>query len=185
MDIGDIKPIPEGFLSRLLQEFGLQWTHLVILSGVIFSSFDLQKYLNSGIWILGTVASFSLVFLFRHQITGNFPKVALFAGAVLVGGLLTPWVVLSLCHFDPATVIQGWSKLATLYIAAVAGIPIGTIILSYRAQEEFLRLPLPPVLATAAKSVSQSPFIHESVSYTIQLMPGKDHRGLILRFDVT
>jgi len=184
MSIGHLEPIPEGFLARLLGEFGLQWTHLVILSGIVFSSFGLQEYLNAGVWILGTIGSFSVVFLFRRQITGNFPKTALWAGTALVLGLLVPWAALLVAHQDLGAFMGHWVKLASLYVSAAVGIPVGVLILSYRAQDDFRWSPLPPGLAKAEKSVSQSDFIHESVKYIIQFRR-ETNGDVIMRFDVT
>jgi hypothetical protein len=182
--MGDIEPIPEGFLARLLQEFGIQWTHLVVISGVVFSSFGLHKYLDPGVWILGTIGSFSLVYLFRYRITGNFPKTVLWAGIILLFGLSAAWAALFVAGQDPAQFLESRTKVSTLYIAIVIGIPIGAMILSYRAQDEFLRSPLPSVLATAAKAISQSDFVHESVDYLINLTL-QTNGEVTLRFDVT
>lgn len=183
MSMGDIKPIPDGFLARLLKEFGIQWTHLVIISGVVFSSFGLQKFLDPGVWILGTIGSFSLVYLFRYQIKSNFPKTAMWAGIALAGGLLAAWGGLYVAGQDVGHFLESNTKISTIYISIVVGVPIGALILSYRAQDEFLRIPLPPALEVAAKAVSQSDFVHESVYYDIEFIR-ESIDNVIMRFDV-
>lgn len=185
MNVGDIKPIPSGFLGRLLQEFGIEWTHLVIISGVAFSSLGLKDYLNPSIWILGTVVSFSLVYLFRLNITGNFPKVALWTGSAMLAGVAVPLIILVTKRQDIAELLKAWTDLATGYLSIVLGIPVGIAILSYRAQDEFLRSPLPAVIEQAAKeSVSQSDFVHDRAAYQIQFKPAANG-DMVMRFDVT
>lgn len=185
MSVGDITPIPEGFLARLLQEFGIGWTNLVIISGVVFSSFGLQEYLNPGVWILGTVASFSLVYLFRLRITGNFPKVAFWTGLAGLAGLAIPLIILHENGGHVAEFLKAWTVAATFYISVIIGIPVGTAILSYRAQEEFLRDPLPPVLEKAAReSVSQTDFVYERATYRIKFTPSAKG-DVVMQFDVT
>ena len=88
MSIGDINPIPNGFIAKLLKEFGIEWTHVVIISGAVLSSFHLQSYISPGIWILGVVTSFALVYIFRFQITGNFVKTSVVCLAIVVVGIL-------------------------------------------------------------------------------------------------
>ena len=184
MSAGDIKAIPSGFLGRLLREFGIEWTHLVVISGVVFSSFGLEKYLNPGIWILGTVASFSVVYLFRLRIKGNFPTVFFWSILIIVAGLASPLIYLLHTGEDVAVFLKTWTEVGTLYSSIIIGVPLGVSILSYRAQEEFLRTPLPAVLDKAAKeSVSQSDFVLERAAYQIQF---SNHSGneVVMRFDV-
>jgi hypothetical protein len=178
----DIEPIPEGFLSRLLNEFGLQWTHIVVLSGVVFSSFELEHYLNPGIWILGSIAAFSVVYLFRYQITGRFGKTAAWALVAVFIALAVPCGALITAHVDLLNLLATWKKAASLYLALAIGIPLGVMILSYRAQDDFRWEPLPGPLATAVKQVAQCDFIHEAVQYTVHLR--RDAQGgVILRFE--
>lgn len=166
--MSEFEPIPEGFLAKLLQEFGFQWTHLVIISGIVFSSFGLQKYMNSGVWILGTVLAFSLVYLFRSRISGNLLKVSLWAGLASVLAFGVPFFALLDKHQDIPLLIEAWSKLATLYASLALGIPVGVTILSYKAQEEMTLTPLPAELSSALKSVSRSSFVHERVAYLLE-----------------
>ena len=180
----DIEPIPEGFLSRLLNEFGIQWTHLVVLSGVVFTSFGLQTYLDAGVWILGTIGSFGLVYLFRYQISGNFLKTTIWSFTALAAGILVGWGLLSVSHQNVGPFMQTRTKWSTLYISVIVGVPLGIMILSYRLQDEFLRSPLPPALAAAAKNLSQLNFVHEEVSYIISLRRDRTD-DVIMTFEVT
>jgi hypothetical protein len=58
------------------------------------------------------------------------------------------------------------------------------VILSYRSQDDFLHSPLPPALAKATKAISQSDFVHESVSYIIKFTLKADAE-VVMRFEVT
>lgn len=184
MNLGDIKPIPGGFLNQLLRAFGIEWTHLVILSGVAFSSFGLQGYVNPGIWILGTVMSFSIVYLFRWRITGNFPKVFVWTGLSILVGLALPAFVLFKLGQEIPAFLRASTDIATAYLSMVVGIPVGIGILSYRAQDEFLRTPLPGPLENAVKdSVLNSDFIHERADYEIEFRKGQGDE-VVMHFNV-
>jgi hypothetical protein len=185
MDSGQVKFLPDSFLGKLLQEFGIQWTHLAILSGVVFSSFHLEQYLNPGLWMLGTLAAFSLVYLFRDYISKNFLVVSIWAALSGLILLLVPLAVLFGLGQDIPAFIRQWSQAATIYLSLAIGVPAGSMILAYRNKDEFLRTPLPPQLAEAAKeAASHSDFIHESVSYQIELLP-TPAKEVVMRFTVT
>jgi hypothetical protein len=179
-----IETIPEGFLSRLLRAFGIQWTHLVIISGVVFSSFRLEEYLNPGVWILGTVAAFALAYLFRQHIPGNFPKVFLWCITSMLVAIAAPIALLLHAAWQLGPFLKVWTIPATAYLSLAIGVPLGLIILSYRAQEEFLRTPLPKGILRAVRDwITHSDFIHERVAYEISLIPhGSD---VVMRFHVT
>jgi hypothetical protein len=188
----DVEPIPEGFVRKLLDAYGLQWTHLVIISGVVFSSFGLEAYLNPGIWILGTVASFGLVLLFRSEIQGklSFPRAAAIAAAIIiVGSVVFVLVGDDRPHQNLAQFTKAHSDLVTVFFAVLVALPVGTAILSYRASDELKYEPLAPHLAEAVKtSVAHSAFAHDSVSYVIQLSyPGEaaDLPGVVFHYTVT
>lgn len=185
MSGGAINAIPAGFLSRLLDEFGIQWTHLVIISGVVFSSFHLEQYLNPGIWILGTVGSFSVVYLFHRQVSDNFPKVALFAAVAVTVGIAAPLLVFQAKEIELGKFMRAWTALSTLYLTAVISGPLGTAILSYRLQDEFLRAPLSDSLTNALdESVRFVDFVHSRVDYIIDLISDGES-DVILRCNVT
>jgi hypothetical protein len=169
----DVEPIPESFLGKLLGAYGLQWTHLVIISGVAFSSFGLERYLNPGIWILTTVAAFGVVFLFRAQIERRvtFP-VAAAAGLVLVGAGFGGLVLAAdpTRHQSLGTFMEVHSTVATLYLGLLVGIPVGIAILSFRSQETFRYAPLTPKLALALnETVAHAPFALDTAMYVIDL----------------
>jgi hypothetical protein len=182
MDTPQIKLVPDSFLGKLLQEFGLQWTHLALLSGVVFSSFHLEMYLNPGLWMLGTLAAFSMVYLFRDTISDNFLRVSIWS--VLIGMILlfAPLAVLIRLHQDVPELIKQWSQAVTIYLAMAIGIPVGIMILSYRKRDDFQRMPLSPRLAQAVKeAASQSDFVHESVIYEIEFLP-TEAKDVVMRF---
>jgi hypothetical protein len=179
-----VQMVPAGFFSRLLDEFGLQWTHLVILTGVAFSSLGLQDYLNPGLWILGIVTSFSIVYLFRNQVSTDFPKVALFSGIAVFSGLLIPLILVIYVGDDIGEFVKSWSKITTIYLSIIIGVPLGVFILSYRSQDEFLRKSLNPALTKVLKeTVLERDFVSEKVCYEIDLIPTKSAK-VIMRFKV-
>lgn len=173
MSLG-IEPVPEGFLGKLLGTYGLQWTHLVIVSGVVFSSFGLERYLNPGIWILSTVAAFGFVFLFRGQIERRlpFPRAAAL-GVLVIGVGFTGFVLVAggSRHRGVGTFTAAHSSLVTLYFGLLVGLPLGVAVLSYRSQDVFRFAPLTPHLARALdENVMQSTFVLESASYVVTLL---------------
>jgi hypothetical protein len=180
MDSGQLKLVPDSFLGKLLNRFGIQWTHLAILSGVLFSSFHLEEYLNPGLWMLGTLAAFSLVYLYSDEISENFLKVSIWCALIGLGLLLVPVATLFALGQDIPAFIKQWSQAVTIYLSLAIGIPAGIMILSYRNRDE-QRSPLPPALALAAKQAVQSDFIHESVSYEIEFLPTPEKK-IVMQF---
>lgn len=162
--------IPEGFLSKLLDEFGIQWTHLAIISGVVFSSFGIERYLNPGVWILATVAAFGTVYLFRDQIGKDFPRVALWCFVVVVAAVLVPIAIISVSGGTTGGTLKDNRDLGTLYLAFVVGVPLGVAIISYRKQEDEKRSDLPRSLQQAVtRGVIRADFVHERVDYEVEL----------------
>jgi len=187
---GDIEPIPEGFLARLLGAYGLQWTHLAILSGVVFSSFALEKYLNPGVWVLGVVSAFGLVLLFEPYISPSFPLVA--ALSLLVVALLLGCadLILHLSHRSVPRFVEHHSPSATLYIAWSTAGPVGCAVLSYRKRPDVMLFPLPAALAESTQSaIMRASFINETVDYNFELLnavhPELGDRQVILRYELT
>lgn len=179
-----LEAVPESFLDRLLKEFGMQWTHLVIISGVVFSSFRLEPYVNPGIWIIGTLASFSIAYLFRRSVSGHFARVVAYAVLTSMVAVAVPALAFGFAGHAILPLMSTFNEISTLYISIVVGIPLGLSILSYRRQEEFQRSALPKNLTAALESaIVHSDFIHESVSYDIRLEHST--KGVVLHFDVT
>src|SRR5690242_4716834 len=87
--------IPDGFLKQVLEEFGIQWTHISILSAATVSILGLEKYVNVGVWILATIAAFCIVFVFRRQISGNFPRAVLFTTPLVLALVVAPVLLIS------------------------------------------------------------------------------------------
>ena len=156
---------------------------------MVFSSFGLEKYLNPGIWILGTVAAFGLVFLFKEEISPSFPRVAFGVGVALFAAIGGPLIWLGTSDRSVAHFFEIHTKLATTYFALSTAIPIGVAVLSYRAREGFQRLPLPSAIDSAVeKTVFESDFVYEDVAYVLDLIPNFGAEGAIrdvlLRFEV-
>jgi len=127
----------------------------------------------------------ALVYLFRYQISGNFPKVAVVAGLAILVMTAAPLFLFGAANTSIPSFLKSHTEPATLYLSLVLGVPLGVLILSYRSQDEFLRSPLPDTLAKAVnESLRMSEFVHERVDYIIELVSSGDSH-IVLRFDVT
>jgi hypothetical protein len=177
--------VPRGLLGRMLAEFGTEWTNLVLLTGVVISSFGLDRYLNAGIWTLGAVSTFATVYVFRRSIDARFTyyvRYSLGGVLIIVVGVL---VVLGATKTDLATVFRQYRNVATLVLAIVITAPVAVCIISYKKQsvEELLELP-GQLESLVTRSVLQSPICHRSVTYIIEF--GEPAAGLVeVTFEVT
>ncbi|MEO3814603.1 hypothetical protein ABGB17_36880 [Sphaerisporangium sp. B11E5] len=146
-----IEPVPGSFLAKILDEFGLQWTHLAVFSGLIFSSFGLDKYLNTGAWIVSSIAAFAVAFLFRRDISGNFSLIAL-SSILLCSCLIALGVIYA--NQNPGGLlpfVAGNKLLATVYLSFSTTLPLAICILSYRHREELFGASLPTEIRKAVK----------------------------------
>jgi hypothetical protein len=165
--------VPNGFLSQVLDEFGLQWTHIAVFSGLVFGTFGLDKYFNSAAWMVTTIIAFSIVFLFRRQVTGRFPVVALLgvltAAILLLAGY---WTAISHSSTHRVTdYLQAHATLATVFLAASTMLPGAFMILSYRRQETLFGGPFPAELRQAILSnLVDLPFYKRRQSYTFRVV---------------
>jgi hypothetical protein len=131
-------PVPDSFLGKMLNEFGLQWTHLAIFSGLVFSTFGLDKYFNTGAWMLTTIGSFAVVFLFRRDVSARFALVTLIS-AILMGGVIAAGLFLAQCYPGGGGIpqfLQHHRIASTVFLGAATGVPLATVILSYRLRED-------------------------------------------------
>ncbi len=173
----DLQTIPESFLGRVLKEFGLQWTHLFIISGVVVSAFGLDAYIDSSIWILGVVGAFCFVYIFNDYISGRF----LLTFSLCVAAFGLAMVPFALAPGHPvaewfATVLPNKGS-RTLYWAFAVGAPLGVCLISYRRRESVRLLPLPDALrANVTEQVLQAVFLIERALYEIHLEKTEDGR---------
>lgn len=166
----DIKVIPNSFMGDILDKFGVQWTHILIISGVVLSAFGFDKFIDPSIWILGIVGAFILVYVFRDYISGRF---MIFVGVSLL---------LALALASPMFAWQG-SQLSvafakviadkrwiTVYYAFLVGIPLGICLISYSKRPEKKRLVLPSEVSESLKrQILDVDFYAEKASYLIDL----------------
>lgn len=162
--------VPDSFLRGILSEFGIQWTQIAILSGVAFSSFGLEKYLNAGVWILGTLIGLSSVFFFRHQVSARLGRVAWFAlpiAAAIVGAPI--WIL----QHNSLPVIQYLADhrpQATLYLSIGVMLPVGVLIISYRKQQDLYGQNYPDPLKDAIRSyIAAGIFYREDQKYLVHV----------------
>ncbi|WP_329132729.1 hypothetical protein OG552_13920 [Streptomyces sp. NBC_01476] len=159
---------PDGMFGKILREFGLQWTNIAVLSGVLFSTFGLEKYMNSGVWTISAVTSFCVAYFFRRQITGEFPRVAMLSGLaalLLLGGPLLYYLHRGA---DIGDLIAGHRNLSTTYLACSLVIPLAVAIVAYRRQEQELGGSVPVVIRQALNAaVISAAFYRENQIYMV------------------
>jgi hypothetical protein len=143
--------LPEGFLSSVMREFGTQWTQILVFSGLIFTAFDVERYLNTGAWVVMTVATFTLTFLFRRSVSPNFARVAITCAAIAIVCVGLPIVVILQKNTAPLEFMQSHKSLSSIYLASAVMAPLATSILSYRLQEDTFGGPLPRELRDAIR----------------------------------
>jgi hypothetical protein len=160
--------LPEGFFARVLQEFGLQWTQVAIFSGAAFSSLRLTPYLDPAVWMLVTGAAFSLVYLFRRQVSNNFPKVTLIAAGTIAVCIGIPLAFGLSRGVEITRTLTTYRVPATVYIAMVVITPIAFMMLSYRKQETMFVGPYPKVLQDAISvNLADLKFYRENQIYSL------------------
>ena len=142
---------PAGFLGQVLEEFGLPWTSIAVFSGLVLSGFGLSRYFSTAAWMITTVVAFTVVFLFRRQVSGRFALVALLSIATIAVLLGVGFVVAE----SQATTIKAYlltyQTLSTVYIGLSIMMPIATMMLSYRRQETVFGGPFPKTVRDAIR----------------------------------
>lgn len=177
--------VPDGFLKQVLDEFGVQWTHIAVLSGAMLSVFGLERYLNAGVWILVTIAAFCAVFIFRRQISGNFPRAVLFSASAVVFLILAPLLYLRRNGTPIPDWIQDNRLAATTYMGAAVMLPLAYLILSYRVQEEQFGGPYPKQIRAAIRAeVVELPFYRKDQVYSLEVL-NVDGDLLTMRMDLS
>ncbi|WP_162901441.1 hypothetical protein [Breoghania sp. L-A4] len=180
----DLQTVPDSFMGRVLNEFGVQWTHLFIVSGVALTAFGLDTVLDPSVWIFGIIGSFVLVYVFREYISQNFP-LTFFVSALIFGCLVmlvTP--VGSLLPSDLGATVRTDKRWFTLYCSMAFGMPLGVCLISYNKRPESLLLALPESIIQSAKSqIFHSPFLIDKATYLIELSEdGSD--GVLFSFEL-
>lgn len=126
--------------DSILKEFGTSVPQLSIVIAVIIGSLGFDEYFNAGAWTIVAILCFSLVYLFRRQITHDLRKTGIFV-FVLVLLFLTPVVVVGLTLNDFALLLRKNIVIITVYLAISITIPLAILISSYRKQEQLYGLP--------------------------------------------
>ena len=163
--------VPDTFIRKILEEFGMQWTHIAIFSGVGFSALGLDRYFNSGVWILGAIAGFTVVYFFRRQLPQQLAKVAAFALIAIVLGISVPIVLISMGGQNPLDFAEQHKTLSTAYLSLVLIIPGASIISTYRQQENVYGGTYPPELNEAIrKNIADAVFYRKKQVYKVHLV---------------
>jgi hypothetical protein len=167
---GMSSPLPESFLGRVLQEFGLQWTQVAIFAGAAFSSLRLTPYLDPAVWMLVTGGSFALIYIFRRQISGSFPRVAVFSGLLLLMLIGVPLAIALSRGVQITRVLSSNRVPWTVYIAFSVIVPFACAMISYRKQESMFGGPYPKVIQEAiAVQLAEQNFYREDQVYALEV----------------
>lgn len=164
--------VPNGFLSQVLDEFGLQWTHIAVFSGLVFGAFGLDRYFNTAAWMVATIVAFSVVFLFRRQVSGRFPVVALTGAlAASITLIVGYWIATSRTPTHSVSdYLEAHITLSTVYLAVATMLPGAVMILSYRRQETLFGGPFPSELRQAIMSnLVELPFYKRQQTYVFEV----------------
>lgn len=167
--------VPRGFLGRLLAAFGLEWANLVILVGVLITSFGLDPYLNSGLWAFGAVASFSAVYVVRRSIGTQF-RFHFICTLVLVTALAIALIAIQTYVTPLDALFRGYRNQLSVLVSVWVTAPLAVCIVSYRKQEEEERRRTEsrfPALPTQLdevirKSVTEYPFYNHGVEFLVE-----------------
>ena len=159
-----------GFLSQIVDEFGIEWTSIAIFSTLIFSAFNLGSYISTAAWLVGTVVAFSLVFVFRRQISAQFSRVAIVAIPVMIILLVVGGILASQRTSVPVYLAHH-KVVASFYLSGIVMLTVAVLLLSYRQQELYLGAPFPPELRQAVREgVLASPIYRRDVDYRILML---------------
>lgn len=163
----DIKDLPSGILEKVLKRYGLEWTQVVVLSGVVFSSFALDRYLNPGIWILGCVGTFAALIPYAPHVTRNLRKATLISLTVLACVFGAPGIYIAVSPIGLGSLYENNRNVATLYTSVGLTASVAAVLICYRAQPENQYVALPVPLDRAMTSIKSASFVHERVDYDI------------------
>ncbi len=173
-------------IKRLLDTYGLKWTHIVLLSGVLFSAFSLDAYLNPGLWILGTLAGLWLVYLFRDDVpigkwTFMLPVIGLTIAALAIPVLVTAWRV-----DDFTSTAREYRQLTTLYASLVVGTAVGFLTIAQKRRYYRVVDELPDTIDDALTWIyEECPAFNESISYKLRFSRvGEDRLAVEMRVRV-
>jgi hypothetical protein len=164
--------LPESFLRGVLSEFGLQWTHVAIFSGVAISSLGLEDFLNPGLWMVCAIVAFTGVYLFRRQITGDFPRAFAIGLSVIVVGLSVPaYIISGQAKGGVALWAKGHRGAVTAYAAFATLVPLAYAIGSYRKQETLLGGPFPRLIRDSiVTQLVEQPLYRKDQTYQLEIV---------------
>lgn len=166
----DTGGLPESFLGKVLREFGVQWTQVTIFIGAALSSLHLTPFIDPAVWIVATALSFVVAYVFRRQVSANFPRVAA-AAIVIVGvAIAVPFTILVHRHLDMGNEFQRHRIPYTVYLGFAITTPLAFAILAYRKQEDTLGSRYPAELERAISSdLMTSAFFRKNQQYDIEV----------------
>jgi hypothetical protein len=124
----------DGFVPRIVYEFGLKWAQLAAFSGLIFTLFGLDKWLNGGAWTLASICALGSVYAFRRAIRTGFPATTLLSLTCLAIYLV---IIISVAmrYGPPPDVLQRNRVPGSLLLGYGVMTAFAVIILAYRRQE--------------------------------------------------
>lgn len=172
-----------GFLAQVLDQFGIEWTSIAVFSTLVFSAFNLGNYISTAAWLVGTVVAFSVIFVFRRQITASFGRVALIAIPVVIVLLVVGYVIASQRTTAPLF-LEHHKVVSSFYLSAAVMLPMAVLLLSYRQQELSLGAPLPAQLQRAVQvGVLAAPVYRREIDYRVSLL-SVDEKNVMVSVEI-
>ena len=167
----DPSGLPESMLTKVLDEFGVQWTQVTIFIGAALSSLHLTPFIDPAVWIVVTALAFVVAYVFRRQISGNFPRVASVAIVVALISITVPLAYMVNRNLDLAQEFQQYRIPLTVYLGSAMTTPLAFAILSYRKQEDLMGGHYPANLQQAiAIDLMANEFYRKDQLYQIEVL---------------
>lgn len=74
----NIEFVPDNFLSKIFQYYGLKSTSFIMLSGIVISGLGFDSIVNPTVWVISSFAAIIIGYAFRRRIGRSLPKSIVF-----------------------------------------------------------------------------------------------------------
>lgn len=154
------------FFNGILKEFGTNIPQISIIITVIIGSLGFSQLFNAGAWTITTLLCFSVIFIFRRQISSNVKAYGIFSFLFILLGILLP--LLSFTKAEIINIVNNQHILFSAYTSFFITIPLAIIIVSYRKQETEHGLTYPNEIQQAINNqILKSSFYKKEIKYII------------------
>ncbi len=180
------QPPDEGFIPRVVSEFGLKWSQIAALSGLLFSLLGLDEWFNAGSWTLAAIIALVIIFAFRRFFRWTLPWVAAVSALALALYLAGSWWIVG------SPDVLAWlkqDKLNRLIGTFVIGLGVMTaaaaVVLTYRRQEALFGGPYPASVSRAlSAAIVDQGFYREDQKYVLTFLEA-NKRTTRVRIELT